>query len=144
MSSRFLKLKENHPTLIKLEQIFSLMEELQISFDFSNVGMRVTDQSQERFTFFYMEDLEDDHSPMSNLPPTFEYKVLADNPKFLEEQELATKQRLEQALKKREEAALKEAEAKKQEKILHLAERKAAAVSLEKQIKDLEKELGNE
>ena len=144
MTSRFLKLKGEHPTLLKIEKIFALMEELGISFDFSNCGMTLTDSKQDKFSFFYIKDLESDDQVLDSLPLVFEYKVLADNPKYLEEQEIDRNKRIAEAKQREEAAALALIEAEKKKKIAKLNERKAAIISLNKQVEDLERELKDE
>ena len=143
MPSRFLKLKDQHPSFLKLEKIFSLMDELNIGFTFNGNSINFVDTEQKRFDTFYIEDIEENHS-VTSLPPSTEYKVLVDNPEYFEKQELERKQYLENKAKEVEGAKIKAAALEKQKKIAQLAERKQSADVLAKQIKILEEELNEQ
>lgn len=82
--SRYLHLKDNHPTMVKLNKLNDLAIELGIQISFMR-GWRTIVQDNERDTnlpALYLEEI-DDGQAIEEFPPTFEYKVIYDNPEYL-------------------------------------------------------------
>ena len=85
-----LRLKDNHPTAIKLIKLFDLADELGIRLSYqSQGGIRVEDKDRDSsLPPLYLEDIEDDHW-FEEFPPSTEYKLVYENPDFLKQQALA-------------------------------------------------------
>ena len=66
------KLTEHHPLYKKAEQIFALMDELDVEFVRSYNGIMITDKEG---TEAHVLDL-DDGQPVQDLPPFAEYKLI--------------------------------------------------------------------
>jgi len=84
-----LRLKDNHPTAIKLIKLFDLADELGIRLSYqSQGGIRVEDKDRDSsLPPLYLEDIEDDHW-FEEFPPSTEYKLVYENPDFLKQQAL--------------------------------------------------------
>jgi hypothetical protein len=114
--SHFLRLKENHPTMIKLMKLYAVADELGINISFHGVNAVLSDKDNED-VYFYVQDV-DDGEAIQDFPPATEFKIIFENPEFLKFQEEEAKQdrfRREQKEKeKREkEAARRELEEKR-------------------------------
>jgi hypothetical protein len=116
MTAEYLRLKENHPLLVKIETIFALMEEYGLSFTMNGNQCFVTSE-KDNYSNIQIQDIE--YNDCGNLPPTMEYKVICDNPKYLEEREAEIaagreQRRLKEVAEKEErDRKLKEAEIKR-------------------------------
>lgn len=125
---RYLRLKDNHPTLQKLDKIFALAEELGIRIDFSSHGpAQVYDNERDKsLPVLSLQDIESSDYPMDNFPPTLEFKVIYQNPAYLEACRIEEEERKEKArlaAEARSEAAKKAAETRrKQERSRRIAE----------------------
>lgn len=128
--ARRLRLKENHPTAIKLNQLFELADKLGISLEFSNsTRVLVSDSDRdENLPPLWLEDIEESDYDGS-FPPTTEYKLVYDNPAYLafkekELEEHLKANRLKEEQAKAEEkkrlAKLKEAEEKREREHLKI------------------------
>lgn len=95
--ARRLRLKENHPTAIKLNQLFELADKLGISLEFSNsTRVLVSDSDRdENLPPLWLEDIEDSDYG-GNFPPTTEYKLVYNNPAYLSLQEKKEREELEE------------------------------------------------
>jgi hypothetical protein len=120
--SMYVRLLDNHPTMIKLMKLYDLAVDLGITISFSNYSAVIADSSQ-TFPNMNIEDI-DDGTPISEWPPSTEFKVLHINPKWQalqekkeEERKLQEKEKLEQQqardAKNKSERAKKEAEVKR-------------------------------
>jgi hypothetical protein len=67
--------KENHPMMLKLDKIFTLMDELKISFQHTYDGIIVIDS--ERNETWHLRD-NDDGRGIEDLPCWLEYKLVRD------------------------------------------------------------------
>lgn len=116
----YLKLKDNHPTMVKLNKLYELAEELGISISFSSMRTIVQDRDRDsNLPPLYLEDLENGES-IQEWPPVFEYKVIYDNPEHLAKEKADNEER---DRKRKEEEAKRETERKAKEK----AEKEARA-----------------
>ena len=111
--SRYLGLKDSHPTMIKLQKLSDLADELKISFDFSENGTYVEDQDFPDKNFI-MYDLETDSGVMQ-FPPALEFRITYTNPAYLAEEKRLREELDEKNRVRREQEA--EARRIKQEKI---------------------------
>ena len=111
-TSQYLRLKDNHPTMIKLMKLYQLADELKIHLTFHGQTLIVEDEDRDpNLPYLRLEDLESGDSP-GEWPPTCEFKVIYENPAYLEEQ---AKEREEARQKRAEQDRLRaEAQAKKQ------------------------------
>jgi hypothetical protein len=76
----YLKLKDNHPTMVKLNKLYELAEELGISISFGPQRTFVEDRDRDNsLPPLILEDIDNGES-IQEWPPTFEYKVYYDNP----------------------------------------------------------------
>jgi hypothetical protein len=92
--SRLLVLKDNHPTMQKLDKVLALMDELGISIEFSNIRMIVKDRDRDRnLPFLEIQDIEYADQAVSCFPPTTEFRVIYDNPAYLEAERLENEER---------------------------------------------------
>jgi hypothetical protein len=115
-TSQWLRLKDNHPTMVKISKLYDLAEELGISFSFCSGTCVVEDRERDsKLPMLRMEDIEGDSYHVSEFPPATEFKVIYENPAYLAEQaaERAERDRVEaEKAKVRSEAAKKAAEAR--------------------------------
>ena len=76
MAKQF-KLKDNHPTMIKLNKLFELADELGISISFYGHRAVVNDiDRSNNDPILYLEDIEDTNNNMAEFPPATEFKVV--------------------------------------------------------------------
>jgi hypothetical protein len=130
-AARYLVLKDNHPTMVKLNKLYALAEELGIRINFSSRGCgpaTVDDNERDlNLPSLIIEDL-DNGEYIHEWPPTFEFKVYYDNPKYLEEKRQEEEEwhrtRMEREKAEREERKKKAAaEAAEKQRSIELAER---------------------
>jgi multidrug efflux pump subunit AcrA (membrane-fusion protein) len=114
--TEYLKLKDNHPTMIKLLKLYDLAEELGISVSFGNYRTIVNDRDRDdKLPPLFIEEV-DGGEPVQEWPPVFEFKVIYDNPEYLakkkaEQEEYDRKRKEESAKKEAEQKAKEQAEA---------------------------------
>lgn len=96
--SQYLRLKDSHPTMQKLDKLFALAEELGISIAFNSYGVATVYDSKHGKDLppFRMQDIDNPDYPMESLPPTLEFQVVYENPKYLEAARLEYTARKEQ------------------------------------------------
>ena len=131
---QYLKLKDNHPTMIKLMKLYDLAEELGISLSFVNHTFFVEDRDRDlNLPVLRMEDI-DNGEGVGDFPPSTEFKVIYQNPAWLKQRNEEQKERWkkenderlakEKALKleqqKKEERLAKEKEARERKLLLEL------------------------
>jgi hypothetical protein len=107
-----LRLTDNNPTAVKLQKLFALADELGISLAYGQQTVRVFDNDRDsKLPTLFMEDIEDHHW-FEEFPPTTEYKLVYDNPLFIEqrrkEYEERDRKREEEARLEREKRAARE------------------------------------
>ena len=120
----WLKLKDNHPTMIKLAKLYDLAEELGIHIIFDHNATIVHDnQLAKDHPSLRLEDV-DSCEHISEWPPTFEYKVIFQNPEHI-----AKEKAIRDEWQKNREKELAEAEIKRKAK--EKAEKAAEARELE-------------
>lgn len=84
--SKRLMLKDTHPTMQKIQKLYALAEDLGITISFHGQATTVEDRDRDsNLPILYLEDLDDGEGPQM-WPPTFEFKLVYDNPAFLAEQ----------------------------------------------------------
>ena len=109
----YLKLKDNHPTMVKLYKLYELAEDLGISISFGSHRTVVQDRDRDdKLPTLFLEEL-DGGETIQEWPPTFEYKVIYDNPAYLTQQKAEQDER--DKVRKAEEAK-READRKAKEK----------------------------
>lgn len=106
---QFLKLKDNHPTMVKLMKLYDLAEELQLTLSFESGTCSVMDG--ETGLEVMLEDIEPNHM-VFGFPHGTEFKLIYENPKYREQQDAEYAER-----RKKEAAAEKAAKDKLAEKI---------------------------
>ena len=82
MPPRYMRLKETHPTMVKLDKLYQLAEELGIHIEFLGQATIVRDEQVKGLPPCRMEDV-DNREAISEWPPTFEYCLHYDNPAFI-------------------------------------------------------------
>ena len=121
-----LKCKDNHPTMVKLMKLNDLAQELGISIEFLSHKTIVTDSDRDpNLPHICLEDIEEGISHYINsFPLETEFRLVDDNPKYLEEEkklheEQMTKiKALADKARAEEEARKKEAEEAKKREIV--------------------------
>lgn len=94
-----LRLKDNHPTAIKIAKLCDLADELGITLSFYGQRVVVEDREREKnLPPLYLEDIEDGHW-FEEFPFSTEYKLVYDNPEYIAQQ----KKEQEERDRKREE-----------------------------------------
>ena len=89
-TARFLRLKDEHPTMVKLNKLYDLAEELGLSLSFESFQTTVFDKDRdEKLPPVILEytDTDSDDKAVGEWPPTFEFVARYENPKYLTEQE---------------------------------------------------------
>ncbi len=111
--SQYLRLKDNHPTMVKLMKLYDCAEELGIHLSFHGIACTVYDRDRDpKLPFITIEDT-DNHEALQEWPPATEFSCRYENPAYIVARD--AKWKLE--LAKREEDKLKkqmEEEAQKQ------------------------------
>lgn len=119
LTTQFLRLKEKHPTAVKLSKLLALADELGIYICFDRFATIVIDKDRdEKLPPIYMEDLENG-DPVKEFPAELEYRLIYENPVWAKEQQL----KFEELQKKQSE----EVAARKAKKEAEELERKEAA-----------------
>jgi hypothetical protein len=86
--ARRLILKDDHPTMVKLNKLADLAEELGISISFYGQSTLINDRDREiGLPELLIEDIES-NEPVDVFPPNFEFKVIYDNPIWVEQKRL--------------------------------------------------------
>ena len=84
--SKRLFLKDTHPTMVKINKLYDLAEELGISFHFESGCCLVLDNDRDsNLPDLLLEDIEENHH-VNSFPVVTEFKVVYDNPAYLAEQ----------------------------------------------------------
>ncbi len=133
--SQYLRLKENNSTYKKFDELCAKAEELGLTLYFDSGVLSISDKDSE-YTGIRVVDVENRDYPQYDFPPTMEFLILCDNPKYLEKLKLEREQYAKLAEeKKKEEARLQEERLKKamQQKAERLAQQKAALEAEEKE-----------
>lgn len=132
--TKFLRLKDNHPTMVKLQELMTAAEKLGLWLEFGQ-GYCLLHDHDRPDAVLHVYDLDHEFDPIDTFPPTLDFKVLMDNPAYQEwvkqeserqDRELAKAMRLAEKKKKklREVAELRAAEERAQAAIrLENAER---------------------
>lgn len=109
----WLKLKDNHPTMVKLYKLYELAEELGIHISFGSHRTIVQDNDRdEKLPPLFLEDI-DNGEAIQEWPPTFEFKVIYQNPEHVAKEKAEQEER--DRVRKAEEAK-READRKAKEK----------------------------
>lgn len=74
------KLKENHPTYIKIQKVTDLMEELGLSLSSGLFGDYIITDAEQPDKFFPLVDIDSNNS-VSEFPPQLEFKVYIESDK---------------------------------------------------------------
>lgn|SRR5574337_232066 len=121
-ASRYLKLRDNHPTMVKLYKLYDLAEELGISISFGSHRTIVDDNERNKdLPPLYLEDIDNGES-VQEWPPTTEFKVYFDNPEYLAKEKAENEARDKQ---RKEEEAKREADRKAKEQAQKEAAKRA-------------------
>lgn len=129
---QYLRLKDNHPTMIKLMKLYDLADELKIQLSFHGQTCIVEDGDRDpNLPFLRLEDLETGDSP-GEWPPACEFKVTFENPAYLEQQakehqEYLAKQAEAEKIRKEAQARKQKEEEERRAKELEESERKLLA-----------------
>lgn len=82
---KFLRLKDTHPTMVKLNRLIDLASELGISISYSDNMVVVSDKDRDpKLPHLFLQDLDSSDYPPSDFPPIFDFKIIYDNPEYLE------------------------------------------------------------
>lgn len=123
-----LRLKDNHPTSIKVQKLYDFCEELGISIRFDDGVVIIRDRDRDvNLPSVLLQDLE--FGRVYSFPPTFEYKLIYNNPEYLAQREIENQEDLaryieSERLKKEKELAEKKAEEARRAAELEAKERK--------------------
>ena len=81
-----LRLKDNHPTAVKLAKLCELADDLGIGFSFYGQRVVVEDKFRdENLPPLYLEDIEEGQW-FTRFPFATEYKLVYDNPEYIAQQ----------------------------------------------------------
>lgn len=71
-----IRLKDNHPTMVKLQKLFAYAEELGIGFTFGGQRIIVNDSERNsKLPTLYLEDIEEGFT-VDEMPPVTDFKVI--------------------------------------------------------------------
>lgn len=140
--SKRLVLRDSHPTMVKLQKIWAMAEDLGITISFEGTqACVVSDRDRdEKLPELVMEDVESGEG-IGSFPPQFEYKVVFENPAYLAEQKRLADERIkkqeeeERIRKEKSRLASEAAKAREAEKA------RQRAIELEKEERTLLKTL---
>lgn len=79
--SEWLKLKDSHPTMIKLMKLYDLANELGIHIQFGHRSVILDEDRDVNLPPMFLEDLDNGDS-VTEWPPTFDFKVVSENPEY--------------------------------------------------------------
>lgn len=102
MTAQYLRLKESHPTMVKLAKLCEFADELGIQLSYYGMRTLLQDSDMPNITM-YVDDIESKDA-INEFPFTFEYKITYENQVWLKERQLESEKRA---------AELKEAEIKR-------------------------------
>jgi hypothetical protein len=112
--SQYLRLKDNHPTMVKLMKLYDCAEELGIHLSFHGGACTVYDRDRDpKLPFITIEDV-DNHEALQEWPPATEFLCRYENPAALAQRE---KEYAEYLAERAAKQAKKEAEAKAARKL---------------------------
>jgi len=104
---QYLRLKDNHPTMVKFNKLCELAEELGISIEWHGQDVIIEDAERDKdLPPIFLKDIEQDHW-FDSFPPNTEFKMIYNNPEFLKRQELEHQKYLSEKAE-RERAALEQ------------------------------------
>ena len=127
--AQYLRLKDNHPTMIKLMKLYDCAEELGIRLSFHGIACTVEDRDRDpKLPFITIED-SDNREALQEWPPATEFTCRYENPAFILERDLKWKE--EQA--KREEEKLNKAIKEKAETEARAEQERLRVETLERQ-----------
>lgn len=111
--AHYLRLKDNHPTMKKLLDLYHYAETIGIGITFDHNGAIVHDDEWDgpMLVMRYIE--EDTNDGVTEWPPSTDFKVTYENPVWVAEEERKMQEhlrQLEEAARQRSEAAKKAAE----------------------------------
>jgi hypothetical protein len=117
----YMRLKDTHSTMVKLDKLAAFAEELGISLNFFQQATFIQDNGlPQDHPQLRLEDT-DNGEAISEWPPVFEYKVIFENPAYLADQKI-----------KHEEYVKREAERERERLAKAKAEKEAHALQVEK------------
>lgn len=125
---QYMRLKDNHPVMVKLMKFYDYAEKLGLNISFSHNGAVVEDKDW-KGPQLVMFDIEDDfNGGVTEWPPATEFKVIYESPAYAAEQKRIAEeyhQKKEAENKQRNEAAKKVAEtrAENERKVRELRDR---------------------
>lgn len=104
--TEYLRLKDNHPTMVKLMKLYDLADELGIHLSFMGHTSIVSDNDRDKnLPDMLIEDIEDGNH-IKEWPPSTEFKVVYKNPAYIqkqkEEQAEYLKKKLQEDLAKKQ------------------------------------------
>ncbi len=107
---QYLRLKDNHPTIIKLNKLTDLAEKLGLCISFYNHRCLLEDRDRDKnLPSLYIEDIEGGFSNVNSFPNEMEYKVTYENPAYLAEEKRIYEEAMKlQKIKEAEKLALEE------------------------------------
>ena len=134
--SEYMRLKDTHPTMVKLDKLAAFAEELGISLNFFQQATFIQDNSlPQDHPQLRLEDT-DNGEAISEWPPVFEYKVIFENPVYLAKQKADHEEYVKkEAERERERKAKVKAEKEAFEREAERAER-AELARLQKKFRD--------
>lgn len=88
ITSRYLRLKDNHPTMVKLNKLIDLANELGISLTFTRFACSIQDKDC-KIPNLRLKDIENDHMSSDRqqidcFPYEMEFVIIGDNPDYIE------------------------------------------------------------
>lgn len=83
--SRYMRLRENHPTMVKLEKLFAFADELGISIAFNSNGpAHLYDKDfVDGEAPLIISDIDSPGASMDSFPCTLDFKITYENPAYL-------------------------------------------------------------
>lgn len=137
MSKLRFRLLPNNPTIIKLNQVFDLMEKLGISFELAGPSVLIHDKDKnEKYSNLYMESIDDKDNAISVFPPDLDYEIFGDDAEFERLQEEENKNNQLKAEEEKKAQELLKLEKEKIKKEQELEKQKARELEEFKRIKE--------
>lgn len=96
--ARYLRMKNTHPTMIKLFKLCELADKLGISFSFHGHVTIVKDEDHEDLPLIRLEDI-DNREAIMDWPPGTEFCAIYENPAYIAEQKRLKEEQLAEAAK---------------------------------------------
>jgi hypothetical protein len=117
--AQYLRLKDNHPTMVKLNKLYDLAKDLGITISFNGHVTVVHDNDRDDLPHLRLEDMDSNDS-IKDWPPASEFMVIYENPAHIAERKQLFEQQMAEIKRLVKEADERDAIKKQEQEVEHL------------------------